>query len=182
MALPPLAPAQQPPAVRYAVPISRVASALAEKSVDLPPDRIHLPPAITSSVPQPTLRLVAAELRQDDALSLRLACRTSSECLPFFAIVSMPDHAEALIALNALRGSFNTGADTGAARTQHRTGISVGNHVTLELSDRQMHIQLQGIAIDTGEPGHEIRVASLDRRHTYHGIVVDPNTVKGDLP
>jgi len=66
--------------------------------------------------------------------------------------------------------------------TQHRTGISVGSHVTLELSDRQMHIQLQGIAIDTGEPGHEIRVASLDRRHTYHGIVVDPTTVKGDLP
>ena len=64
---------------------------------------------------------------------------------------------------------------------QHPQGITVGAHITLELTDPQMHIHLPAIAIDTGAPGTDIRVASLDRKHTWRGTVLDANTVQGGV-
>ena len=45
----------------------------------------------------------------------------------------------------------------------------------------QMRIQLPAVAVDTGAPGTEVRVTSADHRHTYRGVVVDADTVKGVL-
>lgn len=169
------APAQQP-AIRYAMSPALLASALTDRIPAITADRVHLPLPITSAVPQPSLRVAAAELRPDASLLLRMLCRSPAECLPFMAVVSMPDRAEALTALSTLRGT-----SAALVASQRTSAVAVGSRVTLELCDRQMHIQLQGIAVDTGAAGAEIRVASLDRRHIYHGVVVDTGIVRGDL-
>lgn len=180
--------AAQQPLIHYAIPPALVASALTARLPSLTPDRIQLSSIVSSTVADPALHLLAADLRPDGNLSLRLACRTSAECLPFFATLSAIDRADALTLLSSLRGPAPTAAAISpatpppASPDTHAARVSVGTHVRLQLSDLQMHIQIEGIAIDSAEAGHEVRIASLDRRHTYRGIVVDATTVKGDLP
>ena len=181
--LPAAAVAQQP-LIHYPIPPALVASTLTER---VSPDRIQLPSGLSSTVADPILHLLTADLRPDGNLSLRLACRTSAECLPFFANLATADRTEALTLLSSLRNSppISPKAPVTAAPTApdtHAARVSVGSHVRLQLSDLQMHIQIEGIAIDTAEAGHEVRIASLDRRYTWRGIVIDATTVKGDLP
>ena len=173
--------AGQSPAIRYPVSPSRVSAVLADHHLAIADDRIRLAPAVTSSVAEPVLRIASAERNAEGEISLRLACRSSSECLPFFAIVSMPDREAALASLRQLGGAAPVTA-AASSPAQSSPGVSVGGHVVLLLSDRQMRIQIEAVAIDTGSSGHEIRVASLDRKHTYRGIVTGPASVQGDLP
>jgi hypothetical protein len=167
--------AVQRPAIRFAVPLFAIAAALAEDGLDVAPDQIHLAVPVSTTTSAPVLQLASAELRQDGSLLLRMTCRRSGDCLPFYASVPMPDRAEALGALAKLRGRDS------APISQQAAGVMVGAHITLQLSDGQMHIQMPAIAIDAGPPGSEIRVASLDRKHTYRAVVADRFTVKGGL-
>lgn len=176
-ALAPVARTQQS-ALAFTVPVSAVSSTLAAKGVALSSDHIRLTTTVPSTVPDPTLRLLALELQPGGFLAARLACQNPAECRPFFAMLLPPDHAQTLSILQSFRNSASAAQPSASTHT----GVTVGSLVTLRLADRQMRIQLQGVAIDSAPPGHEIRVASLDRLHTYRGVVVDPSTVEGDLP
>ncbi len=164
-------------AVRYEIPATVVAAALAAEGLAVSADRLRLPMPLNAATAAPALHIAGAELRHDGSLLLRVVCRNSADCMPFFAIVAMSDPAASIAALAGMHAT----SSVAAAASPHVSGIAVGAHVTLQLADQRMHIQLPAIAIDTGAPGAEVRVASLDRKHTYRGVVVDAGTVKGDL-
>ena len=165
-------------AIRYTVPLSTVAAALTADGLAVTPGQIALSVPLTATTPSPHFHIAAVDPRPDGALHLRIVCRSSVECLPFFATVTPADGTDLLAALATRQ------TDSRAAATllrQHPAGVSTGARITLELTDTQMRIHLPAIAIDTGIPGAEVRVASLDRKQTWRGVVVDSSTVKGGL-
>lgn len=163
------------PSIRFAVSISSLVSALSQSGLDIRADRLQMAVPVSATTSDPALQIAAAELRQDASLLLRITCRNAGECLPFYATVLMSDRLEAVAALTRLRPEASSPA------AQRALGVTVGAHILLQLDDERMHIRIPAIAIDAGKPGSEIRVASLDRKHTYHGVVADPSTVKGGL-
>ena len=173
-------------ALRYEVSASVVAAALTTEGLAIAPDRLHLAMPLSAANPAPQLHVAGAELEHDGSLLLRIICRRAGECMPFFATIAKSDGEAALAALPGLRdataaATAGTAAAPTAAVVAHPQGIAVGAHITLQLTDAQMHIQLPAVAIDTGAPGSEVRVASLDRKHTWRGIVLNANTVQGGV-
>ena len=178
---------------RYALAVPAVARVLEGAGVAVRAEQVTLPGALTAAVAAPTLRVSGAEARGEGELTVRLRCEAAAECLPFFAEVKMATRPEAVAAAERLRAGMQPGvrAATVGASTVHSAAIAgraeavqrlmVGAPVRLELTDARMRIVLRGVAMDAGVPGAEVRVASLDRRQTYRGVVVDARTVKGGV-
>lgn len=161
---------------RYVIPAAAVAAVLAEAGLPVTATRLHLPGAVSARTEWPALKATAAEQRGNGALAVRMACRNSSECMPFFVTVDAAEDRDVLAAFAARSfAPAREGAPANAA------GVGIGARVKLELADAQMRIELPVIAIDTGAPGAEVRVASLDRKHTWRGVVVDATTVRGGV-
>ena len=160
---------------RYAITASAISATLAEAGLPVAESRLHLPGPLTAHTEAPRLKVTVAEQRPNGSLEVRFACQTPAACMPFFVTVDAVEDRPALAAFAARPWA------THEAGTPSVAGITVGARVTLELADAQMHIQLPAVAIDTGAPGAEVRVASLDRRHTWRGVVVDATTVRGGV-
>ncbi len=174
--------AKAPSAVggRPAIPPSAVAATLAQAGLSVPEARLHLPGSLSSETDTPELKITAAEQRANGSLSVRFACRSAVECMPFFVTVDPADDRPALAAFAERMLAQHQAAGTSSARSD-RAAVAIGAHVTLQLTDAQMRIQLPAVAIDTGAPGAEVRVASLDRKHTWRGVVIDATTVRGGV-
>lgn len=176
---------------RYALGAGAVVEALTTVGMTVRVEQVQLPGTLSATVQSPALRVTGAEARGDGRFVVRLRCGVVSECLPFFAEVRMSDPTEAETAVGRLRAAAGAVAGARVSATGNAgevaevssgpRGVSVGTRVRLELADAQMRIALPGIAVDTGAPGSEVRVTSLDRRHTYRGVVVDAGTVKGGV-
>ena len=153
-----------------------VAATLAEAGLPIAEARLHLPGSLIAHTGAPMLKVTAAEQHANGSLAVRFTCRNSVECMPFFVTVDASDDRSALAAFAAQIPQTQASPSPTAS-----AGIAVGARVTLQLSDTLMRIQLPAIAIDTGAPGAEVRVASLDRKQTWRGIVVDATTVRGGV-
>ena len=140
--------------------------------------QIELPPSITASRQSPALHVTAAEMLPDSRLRVRLACVQASECQPFLATVTLPEKANALENISALRSSFSP---TLPIRTVESPGLRAGQRATLLMEDEHMRIALPIVSIDSGSVGSEVRVSSLDRKQSFRGTVLDAQTVRGSL-
>jgi flagella basal body P-ring formation protein FlgA len=157
-----------------------VSAVLATAGVFSEASQIELPPFLHTTSLQPTLKVTAAELLPNGRLRVRFACASSRECQPFVATLGAASSQKSSVDLAALRksiGSENTLPTVGAT---HR--LLAGQHVTLLLEDDFMHIRVPALAIDSGLPGTEVRVSSLDRKQVFRGLVIDAATVRGTLP
>ena len=160
--------------LRYPVPPSAVAAALTSGGLPISAAQLHMPVPLYATTPSPELHIRSAEPRPDGTLRLRVVCGSPVECMPFFASVEGAADAASLARLAVQLAQPAPAAHAAG-------GVAPGAHVTLELADQQMRIHLPVIAIDTGAPGAEVRVASLDRKHTWRGVVVDAGTVKSGV-
>ena len=165
---------------RQVIPPSAVAATLAQAGLPIAEARLHLPGSLSSQTDTPELKVTAAEQRANGSLSVRLTCRNAAECMPFFVTVDAADDRPALAAFAERALAQRQAAGAASARSD-RAAIAIGAHVTLQLTDAQMRIQMPVVAIDTGAPGAEVRVASLDRKHTWRVVVVDATTVRGGV-
>ena len=160
---------------RYAITATAVSAALAEAGLPVTEARLHLPGAVTAHADGASLKITAAEQRANGSLDVRFACRKPVACMPFFVAIDAWGDPAAMAAFAAHKWAAHEAAPAAEA------GIATGARVTLQLTDTQMRIQLPAVAIDTGVPGAEVRVASLDRKHTWRGVVVDAATVRGGV-
>lgn len=178
------------PATRFTLGPDAVLEALRFAGAEIGGSQVRLPGELTATVEHPELRVSGAE-RRGAAVVVRLRCAGAGECLPFFAEIAAGDvelatqMAEAMQTVGHGTGApaemrAKEGRMAGTETTVER-GVVVGARIRLELRDRQMRIVLPAVAVDAGAPGTEVRVASLDRKHTYRGVVVDAGTVRGGV-
>ncbi len=156
-----------------------VAAALTGAGLHVEGSQIELPGALATTNTDPQLRVTGAELLPDGRLRVRLACRQAGECQPFMATLRSSG-PEAMAGLLALRRSLQPPS---AARSNGNTDrLIAGQHATLHLESTHMLITVPVVAIDSGAPGTEVRVSSLDRKQLYRAVVADAGTVRGALP
>ncbi len=169
----------QSTAQRYAITATDVAIALRVAGVAVDPTQIRLQVAMTSLGNAPELEIEETRVATPGVLQLRLACKALHQCLPFFASVDLGSHTDALATQLTLRS--HPAANEPMAKMTRPT-LHAGQQATLLLESDHMRITLPVISIDSGGIGSEVRVASLDRKQTYHGTVTDPTVVRGALP
>ncbi len=156
-----------------------VAAALTGAGLPVEDSQIELPGALATTNTDPQLRVTGAELLPDGHLRVRLACRQAGECQPFMATLRSSG-PEAMAGLLALRRSLQPPS---AAHSNGNTDrLIAGQHATLHLESTHMLITVPVVAIDSGAPGTEVRVSSLDRKQLYRAVVADAGTVRGALP
>lgn len=175
----PLLSSAQAPAARVPVSardVALVVSAVAGASVDA--SEVSLPADLTAATANTNLRLLQAEATQPAAVRLKLACEGGG-CLPFFALLHVHDQAEAVQVASQISLKLNHNLPI---ESRKGTAVQAGMRATLLLEDEHMRISLPVVLIDSGAPGTEVRVASLDRKQLYRGIVSDNQTVRGSLP
>ena len=166
--------------VRQPLSTAAVASALAPEGLNVTPAQVSLPMPLTATVAAPALHIAAAELLPGGRLQLRLTCRNPAECLPFHATVDLHASGTAIASLASLHTSPAPGPST--TLPDSGSSLRIGSRATLFLEGGHTHIQLPVISLDGGTPGTEIRVSSLDRKTVYRGVIVDRDTIRGDLP
>lgn len=163
---------------RVPVTPDMVATALSRQGLAVSADQLEMPVQLTAAG-VPDLQVTKAELIAPQKLRVRLTCAAAAPCQPFLALVRLHSIAAGLHELSQLQATPSTQT---AGRTVYSDRLLAGQHVTLLMEDAHMRIRLPVIAIDSGAHGAEVRVASLDRKQNYRGVVEDAGTVRGALP
>lgn len=170
----------QTPGERFPLTGAVVAAALNRTGLAVVATQIDLPSPLSAATKEPQLRVTMADLLPDGRLRVRLACQQTGDCMPFLATVRLPSAPESLTAMANLQKTVKTASTPiHPAATGH---LLAGQHATLLMEDNRMRIALEVISIDSGVPGSEVRVSSLDRKQTFRAVVVDAGTVRGTLP
>ena len=164
---------------RFPITARQISQMLLPTAVSLDPADVELPLPLSTAVSSPHLAIRGADLVGETHLRLRIYCTVPGECLPFFVILNFHDKQHAASAQDVFNSSFSPVLPINPAGTPV---VHAGERAVLLLEDHHMQITLPVITIDTGKLGTEVRVASLDRKQTYRGFVVEAGVVRGALP
>lgn len=164
---------------RFPLDADAVVVTLSASGLSVNAGDITLPADLTAAVTHPVLRITHAEAVQGERVRLRLVCENGGDCLPFFAVLQRhgPGKASATasqLGLESPRTPSTTYAKSAVLRA--------GTRAVFLLQTEHMRITIPVVSIDSGAPGAEVRVASLDHKQLYHGVVSDSTTVRGTLP
>ncbi len=165
--------------VRVPVTAIMIAEALQAAGLSVSPAHIEVPSSLSATQSNPEVLVVGAEALADKRLRVRLACKATASCLPFFAIVEVGEGNEGV--RNFLAAHASSGGSA-SLRPVEASGMRAGNQALLVLENMHMHIELPVLLIDSGAVGSEVRVSSLDRKKMFRGVIVNSQLVRGNLP
>ncbi len=170
----------------FVVPASVVARAItttfADRGLRVDAEQVALPVSVFATEPSPVLEvgavqplggLDAAHPEQASA-RVRLRCKATTTCLPFYAVVTWQDSQDVLASSPAAATKVASIADSPAPNA-----VKSGSHATLLMEADHARIQMDVISLGSAALGSQVRVASMDRKHTYTGEVIGTNLVKG---
>lgn len=156
-----------------------VAAMLAQTGLRVDANQIELPGSLSTATANPQLHVTGAELLPEGPLRVRLACREARDCQPFLATIRSASAPEAMANFTGLQKSLQTTSSPRSIAVTER--VLAGQHATLLLEDIHMRITVPVLVIDSGAPGTEVRVSSLDRKQIFRAVVADAGTLRGTL-
>jgi hypothetical protein len=176
---------QQRRQVRYDLAAEQIVAAvrheLIKNGVEVTEDEISLPARIVATDPAPMFEINSVEKyygyelegRPVTRSKIKLSCRVTSACLPFYAIVSWKDAARESNVKLFIPSNLESSAP------KSKITMAAGTPATLVMGDENMHIQLKVVSLESGPRGALIRVASPDHKTIYVAEIVSPNLVRG---
>jgi hypothetical protein len=174
--------------IRYELVTEQVAGAVQRQllrgGIKISEEEISLPGRVVATEPFPTLEVNSVEAFSSYASAnrsiarskIKLSCRTTSVCLPFYAIVSWTGRRND-VSDEELRALFSSRRESLAPTTE--VTMSAGAHATLVMDDECVHIRLKVVSLESGPVGRIIRVASPDHQRIYVAEIVSANLLKG---
>jgi hypothetical protein len=133
---------------------------------------------VTSILPldqtRPTRRDLAAG--RVPRFAVRVACTSARECLPFYAVVSMPVGASVARVAPASQSVQN--AQT-SPREVEPVVIKAGSRATMLMNSGDARIQMTVTCLDDGAEGQRIRVSNPLNHTTLQAQVIHAGLVKG---
>ncbi len=181
---------------RFAVTPDRIIAAIREHQLPTEGVQINLWVPMTTQASDSQLDVQEISRTGTNSARLKITCHQRGQCLPFFVSATWPAGVSFLqpVAQPASPASLSSQhADAVAAdansvpgTSPHNSSKSVpvvlsGSPATLLIEDQKMHIRLQVVCLQDGADGAHIRVATLDRKHSYTAEVVMPGLVKGSF-
>jgi hypothetical protein len=160
-------------ATRFGISVDDVAQVLRSGGLNIDAAQVTLLAPVTASSAAPELRFVSAKKLNDTETAVKIACKSSAVCLPFYAVL----HGAGLYErLPQPRASVKLSSQPPKAPC-----IRGGDHATLLMETADMRITVGVIALQAGSVGQTIRVTGIDRKRVYRAEVVGPKLVKGAL-
>jgi len=185
---------------RTRFPVDSASVLVAMQRKQLPTKDVHVEMAvpITALSAEPELEVQSVALVDTHEIRLRMSCRNSAECLPFFATATYPEavdekalvvkHEQPAAALAAVeqRSPLSSLAHAGTvAAGLDAAGetpiLKAGSPAMLEIDSDRIHIRLGVICLAEGAAGEKIRVTTRDHKQTYVAQIVTPTQLKGSL-
>jgi hypothetical protein len=176
---------QQQRQIRYELAEEQIVAAvrleLIKGGVEVMDDEISLPARIVATEPAPMFEINSVEKvsgygfegRTVTRSKIKLSCRVTAACLPFYAIVSWKGTARELSAKKFMPSNLEV------LEPKSKVTMAAGTPATLVMGDENMHIQLKVVSLESGARGELIRVASPDHKTIYVAEIVSANLVRG---
>lgn len=157
----------------HPISLDQVARALSHAGIEVRPEDISLAACVAASKPNPEMEVLtiepASSTRSGQTLWVRIACRPTGVCLPFYASVVWDRP------LPKLPKAFQ------AEDRQSPPAIGAGTQVTMVIPSDRSLIQVAVVALQSGSVGQIIRVASPDRKQFYRAKVVSASLLKESM-
>jgi hypothetical protein len=106
-------------------------------------------------------------------IKVKLRCRDSHECLPFYVLVHGVDRVKV--------GSAKEGAMPLSKASSRQNVVRGGDRAILILETPDSRMSFPVICLQAGTRGQKVRVTSTDRRRFYDAEVVAAGILKGSL-
>ena len=178
-----LRPARQ----HFVVPAEQVARAVvasfAARGIAISAEQVTLPAAVLANEISPAVEVIAMEqMRQAGAArgnlgaSVRMRCKNSSACLPFYALVTMLPEGNLTVSVPQLLQAASTQKAPAAAKL-----VKAGTRLTMILLADHLRMQMEVVSLGDAALGQTVRVSTPDHKQTYTAEVVAANLVQGSL-
>ncbi len=163
---------------RYPLTSDGVLAAMTKKGLPTQGVQLRFAAPVTSTVHEAELAIQSASIGDRSSARLLVACRNSSECLPFYVVATWASNAD----LSALH-PFSVDRQSSAASSSEPSpgNLHAGSQAVLLLDSERVHVRLNVICLDGGEPGAHVRASTPDRRRAYQAEVVAPGVLKGSF-
>jgi len=174
---------QAQPKQRFTLTVQQIAQTLSEKGIQTSDQQVTMLAKVVATEGNPALDVISV-VRLDDRSAgqvaearfrVKLACRLSSSCLPFYVVVKWPEesagHEENSSSALRLPGKL-------ILKQNDVFTIRSGAHATLVMDDERAHIKVSVVSLENGMAGQKIRVASPDHKQIFVAEVVSANLLK----
>jgi hypothetical protein len=168
----PVAMSQTDPA-RTAIPVQRVADAMASAGISVNPDQIEILSGSDPTDEGANVRLVSVTHGSAGKAKVKLRCQNNHECLPFYVLVDGIQRAD--------RDPLKARLEPVIMPTILPKIIRAGDHATLILETGDARMSFPVICLQSGVRGQRIRAASPDRKQLYHAEVVAAGMLRGNF-
>jgi hypothetical protein len=158
----------------------QIASVLATRGITVLPSQIEWLTEVRANRPDPELEVIAVDAWGKRQAKVRLRCRQSQECLPFYVLINWPSQSAAQTVIHGLSIAR---PHSSASHTPQREPLSVrtGEVATLVIDGDQIRMQMPVICLSNGSVGKRIRVSSLDHKRIFRAEVVGVKLLKGAI-
>jgi len=152
-----------------------VAQALSHAGIATGPNDVSLAASVVASTANPEVEVLDLQLVRgevDQRLWIRLACRKSGACLPFYASLAWDGSVPKLS--NESRFTLREASQN----SRSAPTVSSGARMSMVIPSSRSRIQLSVVALQSGNIGQVIRVASPDRKQFYQAEIMGATLVK----
>ena len=154
----------------------QVVAALMGRNILVSPEQVILPSRVPARTSSPSLDVVSASRTDLDNTKVRLRCRDSRDCLPFYAVIRGRN----------LENGFESLAKSAPqmavpSPVREPWLVRSGERAILVLEGGHLRIEMPVICLSNGSAGKSIRVTTTNRKQVYQGQVAGIGLLKGGL-
>lgn len=156
----------------YRVQASQVADALSRAGMDVTAREIKIGVDVLAGTPDPVLDVLDAESNRNAGFHpvwVKLACRDSAECRPFFIEVAWHGSLPELVKVKRTQMPIHA---------YQLPIIHFGDRATLVAEGPGSRLEIAVIALQNGSAGQVIQLATPDHKLFYRGVVVSKSMLK----
>jgi len=168
----PLAAMASAPTERFTVSTVQVQDALVAAGLKVRAAQIEFLSEVRTASDHAALEVVNTSKRANAAM-VKMRCRDSRQCLPFYVLVHQP---QAGAKVDPAGGPASLADATPFPRLMRS-----GDPAILILENADYRISLPVVCLQNGTRGQRIRVASKDHRRFFEGEIVGSGVLKGNL-
>jgi hypothetical protein len=158
----------------------QVASALAGKGINVSPDQVELLSEVRAKGANPQLEVISVDAWGEQRAKVRLRCKRSQECLPFYVVVNWASQQATKNAVSQWSAAVPRGSRPLTPQKEFVL-VRAGEFATLVIEGEHMRMQMPVICLTNGSAGTSIRVSSTDRKRIYRAEVVGVKLLKGGM-
>ena len=157
-----------------------VTAALAARGLSVAPSQVEFLASVRSIRPNPALEIEHLQAAGQRSLLVRVRCRETADCLPFFVVVHLSDRQDVEAMLERMPATARL--QPAASRPSRPNWmLRQGETAMFVLENKDLRASAPVICLQNGRQGDSIRVSSLDHKRIMIGEIVGPGLLRAYL-